>query len=253
MKALFLIIIIFANTTFAQSTEFNGKIEYEMYLNFETIQKYNSVLFFNDTISIFSYKYMGVNIEEHTINDDQNNITFNKTTIDTSTYNIIVKKKENLVYSDKKELDNKTYYIKENIPLIKWELLNDKKNILNIECNLAKAHFRGRTYFAWYASSIPNNLGPGKLNGLPGLILEAYDDLKVVIYKVKSINIPYTKNIDLINPNYSIISIEEHIKNQKKMESEISSRLQSKMSRNFKAEINITITGIELNYDDLQN
>jgi GLPGLI family protein len=37
-------------------------------------------------------------------------------------------------------------------------------------------HFKGRGYTAWYAPSITNMEGPWKLGGLPGMILEAYDD-----------------------------------------------------------------------------
>lgn len=254
MKVLFSLIILFGNTTFAQSAKLNGKIEYEMFLNFNKIQKYNSVLFFNDSISIFSYKNIDVNLEEHMNTDNPDKIKSNTVIIDTTSYNVIIKKKENLLYSKHKDSKNKTfYYAKENIPLIKWQLLNDKKKILTIECNLAKVHFRGRTYFAWYASSIPNTLGPWKLNGLPGLILEAYDDLREVIFKVKSINIPNSNNFELINPNYSIISIEEHIKKREKKISELESKIQSKMGRNIKIKVNTTVKGIELNYDDLQN
>ena len=39
-------------------------------------------------------------------------------------------------------------------------------------CHLATCEFRGRKWQAWY-SDIPYSLGPWKLNGLPGLILEA--------------------------------------------------------------------------------
>jgi hypothetical protein len=40
---------------------------------------------------------------------------------------------------------------------------------------------------AWYAPSIPVQEGPWKLSGLPGLVIEAYDDKKDLYFLVKSI------------------------------------------------------------------
>lgn len=57
-----------------------------------------------------------------------------------------------------------------------WELQENTKSILGFTCYSATTKFRGRTYIAWYTPEIPLSYGPWKLNGLPGLILEAYSD-----------------------------------------------------------------------------
>lgn len=65
---------------------------------------------------------------------------------------------------------------KESTPLQKWELQNDKpKEIAGYKCFRATTQFRGRKWEAWYTPDIPYNRGPWKLQGLPGLILYAYD------------------------------------------------------------------------------
>lgn len=49
-------------------------------------------------------------------------------------------------------------------------------------CQLAKATFKSRTWYAWYSEDIPMNEGPWKLCGLPGLILRAYDQSKQYVF-----------------------------------------------------------------------
>ncbi len=72
------------------------------------------------------------------------------------------------------------YVVEDSIPKIKWEIKKDTANFSGIKCQKATAWFGGRNWIAWFASAIPFQAGPWKLNGLPGLIIEAYDDKKDV-------------------------------------------------------------------------
>ena len=81
-------------------------------------------------------------------------------------------------------------YVKESTPVIKWIISKEEKKIGTFNCKKATATFRGRDYTAWYAVDIPLSYGPWKLNGLPGLILEAYDTNKNVYWYFKSIEYP---------------------------------------------------------------
>jgi len=56
-----------------------------------------------------------------------------------------------------------------------WIIRDSVKTILDYECQLGECDFRGRKYYAWYTSDIAVSDGPWKFNGLPGLIMEAYD------------------------------------------------------------------------------
>lgn len=56
-----------------------------------------------------------------------------------------------------------------------WTMLDSTKQILGYTCQKAECNFRGRQYIAWFTTDIPVSDGPWKLNGLPGLIMEAYD------------------------------------------------------------------------------
>ena len=57
-----------------------------------------------------------------------------------------------------------------------WTMGDSTREVLGYTCQQAMADFRGRRWTAWFAMDIPVSDGPWKLGGLPGLILEAYDE-----------------------------------------------------------------------------
>lgn len=80
-----------------------------------------------------------------------------------------------LSYYGKVSIDSYTY--QEDIPQIDWVLSDSTKMICGYLCHQATAVFRGRNWIAWFCD-IPKSVGPWKLNGLPGLILEAQSEDK---------------------------------------------------------------------------
>lgn len=65
------------------------------------------------------------------------------------------------------------FYYEEKMPRWHWEITDSTKTILGYECIKAHTTFHGRMWTAWFTPEIPLNAGPWKLDGLPGLILEA--------------------------------------------------------------------------------
>lgn len=90
---------------------------------------------------------------------------------------------------DKKELYRfqpfiyDTMAIKTEYPVIEWQLQTEQKKISGFLANKATGYFKGRNYEVWYTPDIPVAAGPWKLNGLPGLILEAYDTKRQVVFE----------------------------------------------------------------------
>lgn len=75
------------------------------------------------------------------------------------------------------------YLIEETMPVINWKISADTASFGTLHCQKATAHFKGRDYTAWFCPDLPFRAGPWKLNGLPGLIVEAYDTNKEVEFK----------------------------------------------------------------------
>lgn len=77
----------------------------------------------------------------------------------------------------KEKINSDTYIVSENIPKINWKLEDEiTKKIDKYTCYKATANFRGRNYIVWYSLDYPIQMGPWKFNGLPGLIMEIYDE-----------------------------------------------------------------------------
>jgi len=89
---------------------------------------------------------------------------------------------ENKFYTRQKLVTD--YIISDEAPKIEWKIEKDTANFSGISCRKAKAYFKGRNWTAWYAPNLPFQSGPWKLNGLPGLIIEAYDEKKEVKFEI---------------------------------------------------------------------
>ncbi|WP_281847448.1 GLPGLI family protein [Olleya namhaensis] len=73
--------------------------------------------------------------------------------------------------------DKSLYLVTEALPKLEWDLSHaDTLKIGTYICNKATTSFRGRNYIAWYTNDIAITFGPWKFHGLPGLILDMYDE-----------------------------------------------------------------------------
>jgi len=93
--------------------------------------------------------------------------------------------KENKLLIKERIFNN--YLVDETSPKINWKISKDTASFSGIHCQKATAYFKGRNWIAWFAPELPFQSGPWKLNGLPGLILEAYDEKKEVAFQFDGI------------------------------------------------------------------
>jgi len=85
------------------------------------------------------------------------------------------------------EVFNDRYKYKEPEQLI-WTLEDERKTILNYECQKASTSFAGRDYIAWFTTEIPISKGPYLFSGLPGLIIKIYDTKNHYVFDLESIS-----------------------------------------------------------------
>lgn len=76
-----------------------------------------------------------------------------------------------------------SYLIEEPMPAINWKIENDTASFGGLHCQKATTHFKGRNYIAWFCPDLPFHGGPWKLNGLPGVIVDAHDTKNEVVFK----------------------------------------------------------------------
>lgn len=90
---------------------------------------------------------------------------------------------------ERKILDQHPIIVVEpKIPKLKWIITEERKKVNDYNCIKAITDFRGGKYEAWFAPDLKIPFGPWKLNGLPGLILEAYDSTGDFSYVCKGID-----------------------------------------------------------------
>lgn len=76
-----------------------------------------------------------------------------------------------------------SYLIETPMPVIDWKISADTATFGGLHCQKATGHFKGRDYIVWFSPDLPVRTGPWKLNGLPGVILDARDTKNEVVFK----------------------------------------------------------------------
>jgi GLPGLI family protein len=91
----------------------------------------------------------------------------------------------------------KENFLKDAEYAINWEINDNKRVILDYECQEATGSYRGRDYKVYFTSQIPIQNGPSRFDNLPGLVLEVISLDGYVHYSAISV----AKSIEkIINP-----------------------------------------------------
>ncbi len=128
---------------------------------------------------------------------------------------------------------NSPYLLVEPIPRIAWELEAETRQIGGLTVHKARARFRGRNYTAWYCPEIPVPVGPWKLHGLPGAILEAYDEegfFRTVFTGIKRNPEAFYPDPELFRAD-TVLDLQGFREMQENMAGELIRKIRSKLPR----------------------
>ena len=100
---------------------------------------------------------------------------------------------------DKAGMTDRLYYT-EPLDMIDWNISDSTKNILGYECIMAETDYHGRHWTVWFSPEIPIQDGPWKLQGLPGLILEASEPSGQHIFTATGIENSKQEILPVYNP-----------------------------------------------------
>lgn len=147
--------------------------------------------------------------------------------------------------------ESRPYLVEESLPRIRWSLKEDFKQLGKFKCQKAIGLFRGRRYTAWFTTAVPVNAGPWKLHGLPGLILEAYDDQRAAYFRCKDLVYPYGGALEVLPPtNGERISLREFVKLRRELPNRLRAYLLSKLPRGAEVDIQeVSNNQLELEFD----
>lgn len=68
------------------------------------------------------------------------------------------------------------YFVFKTEDNLNWNLKNEVRKVNEYKIQKAELKYGGRNWIAWFSPDIPVSEGPYKFRGLPGLIIEIYDD-----------------------------------------------------------------------------
>ena len=133
---------------------------------------------------------------------------------------------------------------------INWKIALEKKKLGEFNVQKAIAEFAGRSWTAWFTTDVPIQDGPYKFSGLPGLIVEIYDQTCTHKMELKGVkNIPEAKTEELNTQGKDIpftkkkpidVNRQQYVKQLKQFENDPVQGMRELLSRpNSKVKINV--------------
>lgn len=185
----FLIFIVNVSICYCQTKKKEGVVSY---LQTNSSYHFRAKLYFSTNTSAYKYNVVENKSQRNNNLSTPNDLKFDLEPDEFGEITYIDFSKKSMLVREK--VVAKPFIYEETLPTIKWKLFNENKVIGKFKCQKATTTFRGRNYVAWFTTEIPISMGPWKLNGLPGLILEAYDDTLQIQFAFESISMP--ENVD---------------------------------------------------------
>lgn len=176
---------IFCLTTYAQrnfTQQFDAKVVYQLqYIpdsnNRTGVKTEYMELLINDSASLFRSINNGI-VDSIMYIDFKNGKKYNPMLsalqYPTSFYYNIIKSSGFTFFSD--QLGPTYFSYKEPINNFRWVLTPDTATVSGFNCQKATTRYGNRNWIAWFSTDLSFSNGPYTFGGLPGLIVEIYDE-----------------------------------------------------------------------------
>jgi GLPGLI family protein len=204
MKGL-LVFMLLMTAANIYSQVVSGRVYYQQILNLDSTSRTKkvtgkrSVLYFTDTLSYYVYNNTETIKDDKATGSDETGNTYDIAFSDDIGEVFMTSFRTKQVFI-REFIWKRPYITVDTLTEINWVLTGEEKNIGRFVCQKALAFFRGRNFEAWFTTAVPVTVGPWKLHGLPGLILEACDEKKEVCYLFDGLQVPDKKIFSLRIP-----------------------------------------------------
>ena len=216
----------------------NGKIKYTAILELSEFEKLESTLAFDEDESYF---WISKTKDEEggtttALNRDENTVIINiEDDSDENFFELYINRRTKEIIRSQSYFENGKFQdcrVIESTGIIDWQISDETKVIGSFEAIKATATFRGRNYTAWFAPNLPISLGPWIFHGLPGLILELYDEDMGVQFYLDTVKIPYELEEAIEPPREGKkITLKEYVAYKSKWAAEFVELIKSKLPR----------------------
>ncbi|MCW3162098.1 GLPGLI family protein [Chryseobacterium oryctis] len=166
MKKLLLIMLMYSVSMMAQTHRFIYEYKFKTDSTSKEHRKVNMVLDVNPQ-NVKFYNYDFVVTDSVNKKTGSNNIVWDDTPA-------LIRKRNSNTNANYIHLQN--MFIIETNDAISWKLHDETKVVDTYTLQKATSKYGGRFWTAWFSKDIVFNEGPYKFKGLPGLIMEVYDD-----------------------------------------------------------------------------
>jgi GLPGLI family protein len=189
MKIILTVISFFIfNFSSAQTKTKDIQVVYNVYRAYMIPYKFQAVLYIQNNVSIWKDQWNTREIwEERPMSDKVKDMTIDKNAFKIDAAPCLktdLNKKEILFHG---AVLKNWFLVKDNFLAFNWNITQETKTIAGYKCIKATTNFRGREWTAWFTPEIAVPLGPWKLRGLPGLIIEATDNSNTYIYRAEKV------------------------------------------------------------------
>ena len=205
------------------------QVKYKMTTLFDGLKNYDAELTFSEKESCFEYKLFAV--DTVTIKNENENGHKTIAFQNKNQQSIFINLKDKKI-TELKQFKS-TYFVDDTLAFPQWDITNEIKTINNHQCQKATTFYKGRTYEVWFANEYPTLFGPWKLNGLPGLIILAYDKKNEVFFEAIEIQKIDNKTCQ-IDSSIKHLSKNEFQKLIKNWQKDYEERLKSMGDRSIK-------------------